>query len=334
MKAAVYPGSGKPLTIETLPDPEPGPDDVILKVHRCGICGTDLHMTAGHTWQFPAGTVPGHEYAGEIVEIGSNVTAYKKGDRITALPSTGCGHCVGCIEGNLTLCTNSPGVLGGFGEYLRVPAAVAIKLPDALSMADGALIEPLAVGLYGLRAARIAAGDKVLVIGAGSVALSAIYWARRMGAGKIVTISRAQSRAAMALAMGSDAFVQESANEVGEVIEALGGQPDIVLECVGAPGLIARAIQHVRPLGQVVALGFCTEPDSFIPALAGRKGVSIRFSIGYTLNDFHHAADVMDKGHVDPKILITSQVSLADLPTRLEKLRLPNTETKVQLVLA
>lgn len=115
MKAAVYPGSGQPLSIENLPDPEPGPDDVVIKVQRCGICGTDLHMTQAHPfWQFAAGTVPGHEYAGEIVAVGSRVSNFKSGDRITALPSTGCGNCVACFQGNLSLCHNAPGVMGGF----------------------------------------------------------------------------------------------------------------------------------------------------------------------------------------------------------------------------
>ena len=80
MKAAVYPGEGQALVLETLPDPEPHAGDVIIKVHRCGICGTDLHLTSGHQWDFPAGTIAGHEYSGEIVEVGANVTGYKKGD--------------------------------------------------------------------------------------------------------------------------------------------------------------------------------------------------------------------------------------------------------------
>src|SRR5512139_593829 len=106
MQAAVYKGGGKPIQIETLPDPQPGPNQVLLKVHRCGICGTDLHMTAGHpTFDFPANLVPGHEYAGEIVEVGANVTHLQKGDLITALPSTGCGRadCEACSRGNIAL---------------------------------------------------------------------------------------------------------------------------------------------------------------------------------------------------------------------------------------
>jgi L-iditol 2-dehydrogenase len=92
MKAAIYPGNGADLVIDDRPDPEPGPNDLIIKVHRCGICGTDLHMTEGHAFQFPAGSTPGHEFAGEIVAIGREVSGWRAGDRLTALPSLGCGQ--------------------------------------------------------------------------------------------------------------------------------------------------------------------------------------------------------------------------------------------------
>ena len=182
MKAAVYSGGGKPLTIESLPDPEPGPGELLLKVHRCGICGTDLTMTKGGQWDFPAGSVPGHEFAGEVVAVGTAVSRFKVGDKITSLPSTGCGQitCSACKVGNLTLCGDAPGLMGGYGEYIKVPEDIAVKLPSVLTLTDGALVEPLAVGLYGVRQATIRPGDNVLVMGGGTVALSTIYWARPM----------------------------------------------------------------------------------------------------------------------------------------------------------
>ncbi|MFT3928798.1 MAG: alcohol dehydrogenase catalytic domain-containing protein [Spongiibacteraceae bacterium] len=331
MKAAIYPGAGEPLTLETLPDPTPGPDDVIIKVHRCGICGTDLHMTEGHQWQFAAGTVPGHEYSGEIIEIGSKVTGFKKGDLITALPSTGCGHCDACYHGNLALCHNAPGVMGGYAEMMKIPASVAVKLPSTLSAADGALIEPLAIGLYAVRMSNIQPGDRVLVLGAGSVALCTIYWAKRLGAGRIVAMSRSERRKAMVLEMGANAYVQYGENESNEIIGALGGKPDIVFECVGSPGFLMKGIQHVRDLGKVMSMGFCTSPDTVVPAVAGFKGVSLQFPVGYSLKDFQYVADVMDKGHIDPKILISSVITLDQLPNVFDQLRGPNNETKVQV---
>lgn len=331
MKAAVYRGAGQPLALETLPDPEPGPNDVIIEMHRCGICGTDLHMTEGGPWQFPPGTVPGHEYAGKVIECGSNVTQLKQGDLITALPSTGCGHCEACYRGNLALCHKAPGVMGGYAELMRIPAEVAVKLPSTLTAADGALIEPLAVGLYGVRLSRIQPGDRVLVLGAGSVGLCVMYWARRMGAARIVALSRSERRARAATAMGADAFIRYGQNEVETAAAALGGRPDIVFECVGSPGFLMKAVEHVRDFGQVISMGFCTAPDQLVPAVTGFKGVSLRFPVGYALKDFEYVAAVMDKGHVDPKMLITSVISLSELPDRFEALRGPGNETKVQI---
>lgn len=333
MKAAVYHGEGKALTVENLDDPTPGPEDVILKVHRCGICGTDLHMTSGHHFDFPVGTVPGHEYAGEVVAVGKKVKGFKTGDLIAGLPSTGCGRadCEACKHGNNTLCKAAPGVMGGFAEFVRVPQSVAVALPESLSLVDGALIEPLAVGLYGCRQADIRPGDKVLVLGAGSVALCAIYWARRLGAGKIVAMSRSPARRDMTQAMGADGFVCYGDNEGNEAIEALGGSPDVVLECVGVPGMLSKSISHAKLFGRVVSMGFCTAPDSVMPAMAAMKAVSLVFPVGYTMKDFQHVANVMDKGHVDPKLLVSSVVSLDELPATIERLRAANTETKVHV---
>ena len=99
MKAPIFKGVGKPLVIETLPDPTPGPGEIVIKVSRCGICGTDLHMTDGHAHTFPEGTVIGHEFAGEVVAVGAGVTRFKIGDAAAALPTVGCGHCANCLAG-------------------------------------------------------------------------------------------------------------------------------------------------------------------------------------------------------------------------------------------
>ncbi|HEX4378023.1 MAG TPA: alcohol dehydrogenase catalytic domain-containing protein, partial [Steroidobacteraceae bacterium] len=210
MKAAIYPGQGRPIVIRDLPDPKPGPDDLIIKVARCGICGTDLTMTKGTgPWDFGADSQFGHEYAGEIVEVGANVRGRRIAEHISVLPSPACGHCAACrTHGNHVLCQDKPGTaMVGFAQFARVPANLATPLPATLSMADGALIEPLAISLYGVNFARIQPGDRVLVLGGGTVALYAIYWARRLGAGRIVAMSRSERRRDLSLAMGATSFI-------------------------------------------------------------------------------------------------------------------------------
>ena len=333
MKAAIYPGHGKPVTIETLPDPEPGPGDVVIKIARCGICGTDISFTKGGMFDFGENAQFGHEYAGEIVATGSGVSRFKTGDRVAVLPSVACGTCASChSHGNNVLCQASPGPgMLGFAEYARIPESVITRLPQTLSMADGALVEPLTISLYGTKFARIQPGERVLVLGGGSVALYAIYWARRLGAGKIVAMSRSERRKALCLEMGADAFVPFGDNEHGEVIEALGGSPDVVLEGVGAEGMMMKAISHAAQFGRVISLGFCTSPDPLIPGVASFKCLSIQFIVGYSMKEFTYVADQMDKGHCDPKAIITNDIPLADLPTMMDVLRGPNEETKVHV---
>ena len=336
MKAAVFQGAGheRALAIETLDDPEPGPSDVIVKVERCGICGTDLHMTSGHGWDFPAGTVIGHEYAGEVVAVGNAVERLRVGDRVSGMANGGCGACEACFRGMPLLCANVAGAMGGFGEYLRLAENAAVRLPQTLSIADGALVEPLAVGLHGVRMADMPSGSRVLVLGAGSVGLAAIFWAKRLGAGRVVAASRSMTREALALAMGADAFVQTGEGEVERVIEALGGPPDIVLECAGAIGLLGQAINHVKTFGQVLSLGFCTSPDPVIPGVAAFKQVRISFPLGYSPGEFRHVADMMLAGAIDPKAIITSTIALDELPETFEALRGPNDQTKVHVTIA
>jgi len=339
VKAAIYPGDGKPIVIENIPAPEPGPDDVLVRVHRCGICGTDLSMTRGGVWDFGRGVQFGHEYAGEVIEVGRNVSRIKVGDNIAVLPSVACGECEACrSHGNNVLCGESPALASvGFAELAKVPASVATLLPSTLSMADGALIEPMAISLYGTKMAHIQPGDRVLVLGGGTVALYATYWARRLGAGRIVVMSRSSRRKDLAIRMGADAFIPFGDNEVGEVMEALGGAPQVVLECVGAEGMLTKAVMHAAQFGRIISLGFCTSPDPIIPGMASYKCVSMQFAVGYSMKEFIYIAEMLNRdrlfggGHSDPKEIITNEIALDDLPAMFAALRGPNMETKVHV---
>ena len=230
------------------------------------------------------------------------------------------------------MCRTGTSAALGFAEYARFAANLAVPLPDTLSLADGALIEPLAVSLYGVNQSAIRAGDSVLILGGGTVALYAIYWARRLGARRIVAMSRSERRRDLCLAMGADKFIAYGPNEVGEVIEALGGSPDIVYECVGSEGMMTRAVMHAKTYGRIVSLGFCTEPDPVMPAMAAYKCATIQFLVGYTMREFLYIADQMDKGHVDPKLIITRTAPLTALPETMAMLREANNETKVHIL--
>lgn len=329
MKAAVCYGSGQPLVYENRPDPACGPGRVVIQVERCGICGSELHINEGPPRSFPDGMVMGHEFSGVIVEVGEGAGDLRIGQRVAAFPAVGCGSCEACAVGNWILCPAAERISGGFGQYVSLPAAAAIPLGEELSAADGALVEPLTVSLYGVRIAAIQPGDRVLVLGAGTIALTAIYWARRLGAGRIVAMSRSPRRADLAIRMGADAFVAYGESEVGDAVEALGGNADHVFECVGVPGMLEKAVSHARLMGKVHSLGLCMTPDTINPMLAGIRGVSLTFPVGYSVKDFTYVVRSMRGGHVDPKEMISRVVGLAELPETFARLLESNTENKV-----
>lgn len=331
MKAAVFTKIGAPLTVEAIADPTPGPHDVVVKVGRCGICGSDLHMTEDPLFGVPEGFVLGHEYAGEIVAVGKGVEGVKMGDRVAVNPLNGCGACATCLDREPAWCESMQIDGGGYGQYSLTKDRQCVILPQTISLEDGALVEPLAVGLHGLKVSDMKPGARVLVIGVGPIGLATIFWARRLGAGRIAATAKSAQRADLALQTGADYFSPASDSLVRDVQTALGGPPDIVFECVGKPGLIAQSIEHVRPRGTVVILGLCFVPDSFVPFSAVGKEVRLQSSAFYGIRDFEYAIDVLDSGAVEPHAMITDTVRLDDLPPAFEALRRRSSQCKVMI---
>jgi len=321
MKAAILKALGQPLAIENIPDPTPSPGEVVVKVARCGICGTDLHIAEDPIFGVPAGSVLGHEYAGEVAAVGSDVTAVKVGDRVAVLPVRGCGRCATCLEGEAAWCREMRIDGGGYAEYSLVSDRQCLKLPGTITLEDGALVEPLAVALHGVTLSDLKPGARVLIIGAGPIGLATAFWARRLGAGRIAVTARSTRRAALAQEMGATVFIEPSDSLADAAREALGDLPDIVFECVGKPGLIARAIECVRPRGTVVLLGLCTVADSIAPFKTVVKQVRIQAAMLYGMRDFEVAADTLDSGAITPRSMITDTVTLDALPTAFETLR-------------
>lgn len=332
MKAAILNKLGQPLAIEHRADPTPGPGDVVVRVARCGICGTDLHIAEDPIFKIPPGSVLGHEYAGEVVAIGSSVNSIKVGDRVAVLPVRGCWHCASCLVGEAAWCNEMKIVGGGYAEYAAVSAHQCLKLPGTITLEDGALVEPLAVGLNGVRLSDLKPGNRVLVIGAGPIGLAATFWARQLGAGRIAVLASSSRRADLTRLMGATVFVDPADTSRGAITEALQGAPDIVFECVGKPGLIARAIDYVRPRGTVVTLGLCTVPDTIQPFVAMVKQVRIQTAMLYSMRDFEVAADTLDSGEVAARAMITHRVGLDELPATFDALRRGRTtECKVMI---
>lgn len=329
MRAAVMQGLHKPLLVDTLPDPVPGEGELVVKVGRCGICGSDLHMTEDPGYGRGAGDVLGHEFAGEVVAIGKGVEDLRTGDLVSVSPLKSCGRCAACLAGEVAWCTHFGLQMGGYAEFALTRPNQCVKLPQALSLADGAIVEPLAVARHGVSLAGIKPGDKVLVLGAGPIGLAVAFWARRAGAGRVALQDVADWQRDRALEMGASDFVVDREDPVGASTRALGGLADIVFECVGVPGLIAQAVQQVRPRGTILLLGLCNQPDTFNSFAMLSKEIRLITSAFFTRGEYEASLDALERGAAEPRALVTETISLAQTPDMFESLKRRTHQCKV-----
>lgn len=329
MRAVVMQGLHQPLALETVDDPTPQAGEVVVKVGRCGICGSDLHMTEDPAYGVAKGDVLGHEFAGEIVAIGKGAEGLKVGDLVSVIPLKSCGQCASCKSGEVAWCDSFGLQGGGYAEYAVTKPNQCIRLPQSASMADGAIIEPLAVALHGVNMSSMKPGDKVLILGAGPIGLAVAFWARRKGASDVIIQDLATHQEARALEMGATGFCVSPDDPVGGVERMLGAKPDIVFECVGVPGLIAQAVEQVKKRGTICLLGLCTRPDTFNSFAMLSKEVRLITSAFFTRQEYEEALDALDAGAAEPRALVTDTISLADTPARFEALRKRTHECKV-----
>jgi (R,R)-butanediol dehydrogenase/meso-butanediol dehydrogenase/diacetyl reductase len=345
MKVAVYTGPREPFRIEERPTPQPGADEILVRIGRCGICATDISTYTGEAGMEP-NKVYGHEFAGEVVARGADVHSIPIGALVTAQCVTACGACEACAKGHLVFCPSwRQHPTGGFGQYMTLPEREAYLLPAPMTLEDGALVEPLAVGLRGVRLSELAAGARVLVLGAGPIGLCATYWARRRGASKVVVAAPSPRRRRFALEMGATEFVltpnqaktaagSNDSNPGGadETIEAaLGGSPDVVFECAGFPGAVMQAMNQVRPKGTIVCMGYGLHPETITTAVPLFKELRVLFSMTYERRDYREVIESLAAGDRAPRCMITKTIPLEALTETVEGLLARAPECKVMV---
>jgi (R,R)-butanediol dehydrogenase/meso-butanediol dehydrogenase/diacetyl reductase len=322
MRAAVLTDDHTFEVVE-LPDPTPGPAELVLRVAACGICGSDL---TAHT-MLPAGSVLGHEFCGEVIAVGKEARPdWREGDLVAALPLAACGRCRWCLVDEPAHCVSfDPQGVGGspgaFAEQVRVSTSSAVRLGDGLGEL-GALVEPLAVGLHIIEAADLKPGERVLVLGGGNVGAAVSTWARRLGASEVVVSDPAASRRA-----GADRFGATGVHDPADGPPP--GRFDVVVECVGAPGMIQAAVDATGVRGKVVVAGVCVVPDQVQPLAAVLKEVQVRFAVYYRRSEFAAAAALLESGEIDARAFVTSQVGLDGVTRAFETLLSTTTERKV-----
>lgn len=339
MKAAVFKEVGQPLQVESVPDPSPGASELLVQVGFCGVCGTDLHATRDGLTTACCGQILGHEFVGEVVEVGPEAEGnWQVGERVCAMPFIGCGLCRACASGRYFECENKKvsGVdaPGGFAQYVATGCRETLRLPDELELQTAALVEPLAVGLHAVRVARVRAGSRVLIIGAGPIGLTTALWCRFLGAREVVISELAKTRAELALQVGATRVLHPDPaagpeDLLAQYMDAAGAAPDVIFECVGAPGLLQQCIE-MAPFGsRIVPVGVCEQPDSIVPFFALVKELQIQFAMAYNRDDFETCVAMLAQGRIDVGPLVTDIVSLDELPDAFEMLRTPGHQCKV-----
>ncbi|HEY75343.1 MAG TPA: galactitol-1-phosphate 5-dehydrogenase [Thermoflexia bacterium] len=335
MKAAVFRGIGQ-IEVADVPVPQPEAGEVLIRVGYCGICGSDVE--AVHTGMYEPGLVIGHEFAGVVAEVGPGVEGWQVGDRVVVNDAIPCGACGPCREGWLDGCEGLTmvGVThdGGMAEYVRVVARGLHRLPEGITLRQGALVEPLAVALHGVRRSRLRPGDQVLVMGAGPIGLLTLQCALLAGARTVVVTEIDPTRAALAERLGAAAVLDPARENVGVALRRLiGGQgPDVIYICTGAPAPYRDAVSLVRKGGQVFLLGLCVEPveADFLSVVLSE--LCIEGSLAGRA-EFPAAIDFIAQGRVDVESLISHEISLDEVVSQgFERLSTPGSKAVKILV--
>ena len=321
MKASYFLGKGS-FEVRQAPELHPGPGEVVIKNMVCGVCGTDVHIFHGEPGSADVNppVVLGHEYSGEVVEVGEGVTALKPGDHVTVDPNIYCGECVYCRNGKKQLCETMQAVGvtrdGGFGEYSLVPAAQAFKLGDSVLYEAGAMAEPVACCLHGIDLAGIKAGDRVCIVGGGAIGLIMLQLAKLSGASTLVLSEPNEKRRQVALSLGADAAIDPTAPDAKSAYEAaLGDGADVVIECVGNNAAVKSAFQLAKKGATIVLFSVPKVDATFDLPLFDvyKKELTIKGS--FVNPDTHErAVRLINSGKLDFTSIITHRFNLDQLP--------------------
>lgn len=321
MKANFFIGSGS-FQLRDVDMPHAGPGEVVIRNMVCGVCGTDVHIKNGEPGSadvYPP-VVLGHEYSGEVVEVGEGVTALKPGDHVTVDPNIYCGRCPHCRSGKKQLCENMQAVGvtrdGGFAQYSLVPQSQAFLLDPSVPFEAGAMAEPLACCLHGIDLAGIRPGQTVCIVGGGAIGLIMLQLAKLSGAAKLILSEPNQKRREAAKTLGADLTVDPTDPAA---YDGAGGTADVVIECVGNNRAVRSAFDFANK-GATLVLFSVPKPEAEFPVPlfdVYKKELTIRGS--FVNPDTHdRAVALINAGKVDFGPIITHRYPLAELCEAIE----------------
>lgn len=315
MKAAVLQGT-KHIEVLNLDAESLSPLEVVIKVKSCGICGTDQHIYHGHpgSAEVRPPIVLGHELAGEVVEVGAEVTNVQIGERVSIDPNIYCGTCEYCRSNRFHLCNHlqAVGVTrdGGMGEYCVVPAANCYQIPGKMTYEEAALVEPLGCVLHGFRKIKMSSLSKVLIIGGGFIGQLFLQLVKNQHVESVIVSEPAENKKELLYQLGAD--------EVLHPLDASKLEADVVIECVGRPESMELAVRSAAKGGQVLLFGV-SSPETTIsvaPFEIFSKELTIK---GSFINPFTHeeAISLIAKKVVEVRLLISHRFSIDELPAAM-----------------
>jgi propanol-preferring alcohol dehydrogenase len=318
MKALVYRGPGE-ISLEVIEDPSPAAGEVLLRVDAAGVCGTDRHIVAGELGVRP-GTVPGHEIAGTVVEIGDRVEGWETGERVACFGQVTCGACPACRAGASNRCRQAA-VLGmarqgGFAERIALPASCLIRLPATVPSPIGAIAcDAIATPLHALwTVGGLRAGETVVVIGAGGLGLHAVQLARLAGAARVVAVDPFEPARKAALAVGADAVLDpDSEDDPVRALRRLARGATLALECVGRAETVELGLAALSPGGRLVVVGVGNARPS-LPPLARFIGTElcVKGSFGSSPAEIETVLELIERGRLDVSRSVQREVPLDD----------------------
>ena len=318
MKAALIEAPGV-VNVTTVPDPTPGPREVVVKVASCGLCGTDLHILEGE-FAPTLPVVPGHEFAGEVAEVGSEVTELRPGDRVAVDPSLYCHECRFCREGRNNHCDRwaaiGVSVSGGAAEYALAPVANCVRLPDHVGLQDAALIEPLSCAVRGYDVLSSRMASKVLIYGSGTMGLMMLELAKRTGAASVEIVDINAERLTTAAKLGCTATATHP-----EELDRPGGW-DIVIDATGNGKAIQDGLGRVAKAGTFLQFGVSdyATTATIEPYKIYNQEITITGSMA-VLHSYERAADLFAGGVIDPAVFISDRIPLSEYPRAIEQFK-------------
>ncbi len=322
MRAVIVEKPGE-VRVDDVPEPEPGPGEALVRVGACGICGTDIHIIDGEFPPTRYPIIPGHELGGEVVAVGEGVTDIQVGDRVGVDPTLNCGACYFCQRGQGNLCERWNGVgvgshPGGFAECVALPERTLYKLPEGMSFAAAALIEPISCVVRGFHRLQPQVGETYLIYGAGPMGLLNAQLARYNGASLVAVLDINPGRQARARQFGFEV--------VGATLDEVRGHAprgfDNVIEATGVTKVAEMAIDAVKRRGKLLLFGVCPpgEKAAYDAFKIYNEEISILGSMA-VLNSYGPAVDVLAAGAVDAEAMVTHTLTLDEFPQAVELFR-------------